>query len=108
MSVSGDTLLIGAPFDDSAASGLEDPTHNGARDSGAAYVFTRSNDAWNEFAYVKAPDAYTFSWFGNAVAITGGAPAVAAVQAGSSANLLNRHDSASDLEDGSGAVYVFR
>jgi hypothetical protein len=126
VALSGDTLLIGAPLEDGAATGLiGDPTNKGARDSGAAYVFTRASGVWSQKTYVKASDTYTFAWFGNAVAMTNGTLVVSSVQQGSSASLLGHANSATgcssqttstsaeclqsaaDTEDGSGAVYLF-
>ena len=46
LALSGDTLAIGVPGDDSAASG-----------SGAVYVFRRSDSSWVQEAYVKAEPA---------------------------------------------------
>src|SRR5437870_10949761 len=40
--ISGDTMVIGAPGEDSNATGVNgNQTNNSARDSGAAYVFVR-------------------------------------------------------------------
>ncbi|MEW8523155.1 MAG: hypothetical protein AB2552_08910 [Candidatus Thiodiazotropha endolucinida] len=51
MAISGDTLVVGAPGEDSNASGGEDD--NSARNVGAAYVFTRSGGMWGQQAYLK-------------------------------------------------------
>lgn len=41
MAVSGDTVVVGAPHEDSSATGVNgDGADNSAGDSGAAYVFT--------------------------------------------------------------------
>ncbi|MCU7885599.1 MAG: FG-GAP repeat protein, partial [Candidatus Thiodiazotropha sp. (ex Lucinoma annulata)] len=44
-------LVVGAPGEDSAESGGEDD--NSASNLGAAYVFTRSDGAWSQQAYLK-------------------------------------------------------
>ncbi|MET0062419.1 MAG: hypothetical protein ABW176_08990 [Candidatus Thiodiazotropha endolucinida] len=51
MAISGDTLVVGAPGEDSNASDGEDD--NSARNVGAAYVFTRSGGMWGQQAYLK-------------------------------------------------------
>ncbi|HRI39593.1 MAG TPA: FG-GAP repeat protein, partial [Nitrospira sp.] len=41
----GDTLVIGAPFEDSSLTG--NPADNNASGSGAVYVFTKSAGVWS-------------------------------------------------------------
>ena len=44
MAASGDTVVVGAPFEDSNATGVNgDQSDNSAADSGAVYVFTELN-----------------------------------------------------------------
>src|ERR1044071_470117 len=54
-SADGNTIVVGAPHESSAATGING---NAADDSlyasGAAYVFVRRGDAWVQQAYVKA------------------------------------------------------
>ncbi len=52
----GDTLVVGAPGEDSSATGMNgDQTNNLAVDAGAAYVFVRdAAGAWSQQAYLKA------------------------------------------------------
>ncbi|MGF1511618.1 MAG: FG-GAP repeat protein [Myxococcota bacterium] len=55
VALSGDTLAVGAPGEDSNATGVNgDPTRNAAFRSGAVYMFTRSNGMWRQEAYLKA------------------------------------------------------
>jgi hypothetical protein len=67
VSLSGDTVVIGADENDDA--GI---------DSGSAYVFTRSGSAWSERAKLTAADADSFQVFGRAVSITNGTIVVGA------------------------------
>ena len=60
VSVSGDTIVIGAYFDDD----------NGA-DSGSAYVFKRSNDGWEETTHLLPSDGMENAAFGVSVSISG-------------------------------------
>ena len=88
VAIDGDTIVVGAPYEDSSASGnLND---NGANNSGAAYVFTRSGTSWTQQAYLKAGNIGLGDQFGYAVALSG-----ATLVAGAPG------------EGGSGAVYVF-
>jgi hypothetical protein len=58
VSLSGDTALIGAPFDDD----------NGV-DSGSAYVFIRTGTSWTYQAKLVAPDAQAGDEFGWSVSL---------------------------------------
>ncbi|MCG3129013.1 MAG: hypothetical protein CHACPFDD_03909 [Phycisphaerae bacterium] len=108
VAISGDTAVVGAPNEDSGATGVNgDPTDNSAPDSGAAYVFVRSGTAWSQQAYLKASNTGAGDWFGGSVAISGDTIVVGASREDSSATGVNGNqldDSAPD----SGAAYVFR
>lgn len=58
VALSGDSVIIGAPFDDDAGSS-----------SGSAYVFTRSGVLWTEQAKLTASDGSSSDSFGYGVAI---------------------------------------
>jgi hypothetical protein len=60
VSLSGDTALIGAPFDGD----------NGDF-SGSAYVFTRTGTTWTQQAKLTAPDGGVNDWFGYCVSLVG-------------------------------------
>ncbi len=50
VAISGDSIVIGAPFEDSNATGSNgDQTQNSALDSGAAYIFNSSAPPWAIF-----------------------------------------------------------
>ena len=61
VAISGDTAVIGAPWND----------HAGGIDAGAAYVFTRSHGFWFQQAKLTASDAADYDIFGYSVAISG-------------------------------------
>jgi hypothetical protein len=57
VSISGDTIVVGALDEDSNATGVNGEQDDGApysTDSGAAYVFVRNNTSWIQQAYLKA------------------------------------------------------
>jgi hypothetical protein len=105
VAISGDTLVVGAPDEDSNAVGVDgDQTNNGSSNSGAVYVFTRTGGLWTQQAYLKASDTNTSDQFGYSVAISGDTIAVGAPAEdsdGVNGNQTNTNAPAS------GAVYIF-
>ena len=73
IALSGDTLAVGAPFEDSAATGINgDQSDNSANGSGAVYVYARDGaGVWSQQAYVKASNTDAGDQFGFAVALSG-------------------------------------
>jgi len=58
--ISADSVVVGAPFDDTAA----------GANAGSAYVFVRSGTSWSQQAQLTAGDAATLDQFGAAVGIS--------------------------------------
>lgn len=83
VAVNGDTIVVGARFDDDAG-GF----------SGSAYVFVRSGTTWSQQAKLTANDAAAADQFGSAVAVSGESTLIGAPF---------RDDAGND----SGAAYVF-
>lgn len=55
IAISGDTLVVGAPGEDSSATGINgNQANNSAFESGAVYIFTRNGTSWSQQAYLKA------------------------------------------------------
>jgi hypothetical protein len=94
LSVSGDTLVVGAPGEDGSAAGVNGADDDGIGESGAAYVFVRGPSGWSQQAYLKASNPGTLDRFGHSVAVSGDTVVVGAY--------LEDSDS-----PGAGAVYVF-
>jgi hypothetical protein len=109
LSGDGSTLAVGAPEEDSAATGIGgSESSNAARDSGAVYVFARSGATWTQQAYVKASNTGAGDHFGQNVALSGdgsmlivGAPDEASAATGTGG------DQASNAVMRAGVVYVF-
>lgn len=80
LSLSGDTILIGAPGDDG--------------ESGSAYVFVRSGSTWVQQAKLRANDPSPEDYFGMSVSLDGDTAVIGS---------FAEDDGGSD----SGAVYVF-
>jgi len=114
LSDNGNTLAVGAIFEDSNAIGINHPTgqsDNSATSSGAVYVFRRNSGNWQQLAYVKASNTEKGDGFGRSVALSddGNALAVGAVFEDSNAIGINHPTGQSDNSvTSSGAVYVFQ
>ncbi|MEZ4286886.1 MAG: FG-GAP repeat protein [Polyangiales bacterium] len=44
----GDTMIVGAQFEDGSGIGVNTIDNNGATDTGAAYIFVRTGTAWTQ------------------------------------------------------------
>jgi len=53
LSADGNSLAVGAPFEDGSGSGIGSAFDDFAADAGAVYVYVRSAGAWSAQAYVK-------------------------------------------------------
>jgi hypothetical protein len=83
VSISGDTVLVGASWED-----------HGAEDAGAAYVFRHDDSSWNQEEKLTAFDGGASDYFGTSVAICGDIAVIGA--AGDN-----------DMGDDSGSAYVY-
>jgi len=111
VSISGDgnTLAVSAPFEDSAATGVNgDQADDSVEGSGAVYIFTRSNNGWQQQAYLKASNPDFRDLFGSGLSLSadGNTLAVGAHQESSNALGVNGDQDDNSL-NASGAVYVF-
>ena len=110
VALSGDTLAVGAPYEDSNATGFSPTTpttaDNSANNSGAVYVFTRSGSTWSQQAYLKASNTDARDQFGHSVALSGNTLAVGARYEESSATGVGGTETDNSAAV-SGAVYVF-
>lgn len=85
VSLSGDTVIVGAYQDD----------NSGGVDAGAAYVFTRSGGVWTQQQKLTASDAATGDNFGFSVSVSGDTVIVGAIRANNSGG------------QDAGAAYIF-
>jgi len=107
VAVSGDTLVVGAPYEDSNSTGVNgNQSSNAAVDSGATYVFVRSGTIWSQQAYLKASNTGAGDYFGNSVAVSGDTVVVGAYKEASSATGVNGNQADNSAAQ-SGAAYVF-
>jgi hypothetical protein len=107
VSLSGDTLAVGAYSEDSAATGVDgNQGDNSVDSSGAAYVFRRTGATWQQAAYVKASNTGASDYFGFGVAVSNDTLAVGACLEDSASQGVNGNQADDSTED-SGAVYIF-
>ena len=108
VAISGDTLVIGAYREASNATGVDGDTQNSSMPSaGAAYVFVRTDaNGWQQQAYLKASNPEASDQFGYAVAISGDTIVVGSRFEDSDSIIING-DETNNLNQGSGAAYVF-
>ncbi len=105
VAISGDTMVVGAWFEDSNATGVGgNQSDNSNNNPGAAYVYVRTGSTWTQQAYLKASNAGGL--FGAAVAISGDTIVIGAPNEASNAKGVNGNQ-ADTSALGSGAVYVF-
>ncbi len=57
VAISGDTIVVGAPSEDSNTNTVNSVPNEGASAAGAAYVFVRADGAWSQQAYLKAANS---------------------------------------------------
>ena len=80
VSLSKDTLAVGAPNEDSSSrtiiNGTTSPTNNSRGDSGAVYIYQRTANSWSQEAYIKSVVADGGDHFGQYLSLSGDTLAV--------------------------------
>jgi len=72
VAVSGDTILVGAPSEDSNAVGVQgNGSNNSIPQAGAAYVFVREGKQWSEQASFGPETGKFGDFFGSSISISG-------------------------------------
>jgi hypothetical protein len=106
-SISGETLVVSAHWEDSNATGVNGNQNNTlAVNAGAAYVFVRNGTNWMQQAYIKASNTDSNEFFGESVAISGDTVVAGAYFEDSAATGVNGNE-ANNSALSSGAAYVF-
>jgi hypothetical protein len=114
VSISGDTIAVGSPNEDSnqttITNGTTASSDNSSSDSGAVYVFKRNRTTWTNEAYLKAPNAGPWDWFGYSISISGDTVVVGAHREASTQTTITNGSTASsnNLAIYTGAAYIFR
>lgn len=79
LAMEGDMIIVGAPLEDSALSGINsgEGSDNDAVDSGAVYIFERVDTTWTQTHYIKHQSNAAGIQMGGDVAIAGNHLAIA-------------------------------
>ena len=109
ISADGSTLVVGAPGDPNAGSGIDAPTAGTTLNAGGVYVFVASGSAWVQQTYIKADFTSADAFFGSAVALSanGDTLAVGALGDQSQGAGVGCDQTPAD-QLSSGAVYIYR
>lgn len=110
VSVSRDTIVVGADEESSNAVGINDPTgqaDNSTYEAGAAYIFKRSNGIWKQYAYLKSSDTDARDYFGYSVAVSGSTVITGIYGEDSITSGINSIPNDAGTADDSGAAYIF-
>jgi hypothetical protein len=106
VALEGDTLVVGAEGEDSSATGANgNQTDDSAEDSGAVYIFTRSDGQWSQQTYLKASNTDAGDSF-RSVVLSGDTLVVGAPGESSSAKGIDG-DQTDNSAGAAGAAYVF-
>lgn len=114
VSISGDTLAVGAVDEDSnqttISTGATASSDNSAFNTGAVYLYRRAGTNWVQRAYIKAANSAEFNYFGYSVSISGDTLAVGAIGEDSNQTTITNGTTAStdNSVGSSGAAYVYR
>ena len=114
VSLSGDTLVVGAIFEDSnqttITNGVAASGDNSSANSGAVYVYKRTGVTWAQEAYIKASNSESNDNFGLSTDFSGDTIVVGTSAEDSNQTTITNGESASsdNSSAASGAVYVYR
>lgn len=107
LSGDGDTLAVGALYEDSSTTGVNSAPNNDAVSAGAVYVFSRNNDTWSQQAYVKAFNTESGDLFGESLSLASDGNTLAIGSKNESSNGSGVDSIPNEAADRAGAVYVF-
>jgi trimeric autotransporter adhesin len=107
VALSGDTLAVGAPQEDSNASGVGgNQADNSLNDAGAVYVYVRNAGVWSQQAYLKSSNPGGDDLLGAALDLSGDTMVVGAPGEASNATAVNGNQNNDSLPY-AGAAYIF-
>jgi hypothetical protein len=107
LALSGNVLAVGAPLEDSPATGVDgnqaNAWYSGA--SGAVYMFERTGTSWGQAAYVKASNTDGGDKFGSSVALDGGLAVGAPLESSAATGVGGNQADNSATETGAAYIY---
>lgn len=108
LNAAGNRLAVGAPFEDSNATGVDgNQADNSSVNSGAVFVYSDISGTWSQQAYLKASNTQPDYRFGFSVAINGNQLAIGSVSESSGSIGING-DESNKTAPQSGAAYLFK
>ncbi len=105
VSISGVTVAVGAPREDSGTAGVNPASNEESTDSGAAYVFVMNGNTWSQQAWFKASNPGAGDEFGSSVSVSRDALVVGAPKEDSGSAGIN--STPNENAANAGAAYVF-
>jgi len=116
VSLDGETLVVGAPYEDSDLTTVTNATSvpdnvSFNTDSGAVYIYKRSGATWVQEAYIKAANSEAGDLFGWSVSIDNDTLVVGAYAEDSNQSTISNDNSSASSDNsvvGSGAAYVYK
>jgi hypothetical protein len=115
VSLDGDTIVVGAPYEDSDLTTITNGTTANdnvtSADSGAVYVYKRTGSNWAQEAYIKASNNSAADLFGYSVSIDNDTLVVGAYLESSDQRTITNGTTAASTDNsmaGTGAVYVYK
>ena len=107
VAINEDTVVVGASYEESNATGINGDENNNTKDnSGATYVFIRNAGVWTQEAYLKASNTWGYTYFGHSVAIDKDTIVVGSYNEHSNATGINGDQNNFGASQ-SGSAYVF-
>lgn len=109
LSADGNLMAVGAPYESSAATGIDgDAENNGAIEAGAVYVFRRDAGTWQQHTYIKASNTQAVDHFGWAVAMNADGDMIAVGAPGEDSKAVGvSGDDTDGSSSAAGAAFVF-
>ncbi|MCX7553686.1 FG-GAP repeat protein [Marinicella sp. S1101] len=105
VAIDGGTIVVGSIYEDGDTNSTAENANNNTTRAGAVYVYRGFGENWNLDAYLKASNAESNDYFGNAVAISGNTIVVGAIEEDGDANSMVNAPNNAATE--AGAAYVF-
>ena len=106
IAIDGDTLALGAYFEDSAGTQLIEDD-DAATDAGAVYIFVRSGGSWTLEAYLKGANTDPGDEFGAALALEGDTLVVGAPNEAGPGTGVDAEGAGVNNYGQAGAAYIF-
>lgn len=108
LSSDGNTLAVGAPFEDSSATGIDgNQADENSTSAGAVYVYVRDGATWSTDAYLKASNSEANDRFGISLSVSSDGGTIAAGATLEDGNATGIDGDANNDAKNAGAVYLY-